>query len=154
MSNSDRPLRVLDVMMRAPMVIHGEDRAEPLLTLFEGQGLNAVPVVDTEGDLLGMVTKLSLLRLFHGRSAGTAEAGASSSLQAYDIMDTRKISVEPADSLDAVVRQMTRYRVRSVPVVERSGTRRRLVGMVSRGDLLRGFPRGPASTSCGASECC
>jgi Mg/Co/Ni transporter MgtE len=43
------------------MVIHREDRAEPLLTLLEGQDFTAVPVADTEGDLLGMVTKLSLL---------------------------------------------------------------------------------------------
>ncbi len=59
MSNPDRPLRVLDVMTRAP-IIHREDRAEPLLTLLEGQDFTAVPVADTEGDLLGMVTKLSL----------------------------------------------------------------------------------------------
>jgi len=30
------------------------------------------------------------------------------------------------------------HRVGSVPVVERSGSQRRLVGMVSRGDLFRG----------------
>jgi CBS domain-containing protein len=52
---------------------------------------------------------------------------------------------EPGDSLDEVVRQMTRHRVRSVPVVERARSRRQLVGMVSRGDLLRGFGKPPGS---------
>jgi hypothetical protein len=131
-------------MTRLPTVVHGEGYAEPLLAPFEGPDFNAVLVVDTEGCLLGMVTKLSLLRLLQGRSAEAAEAVAPLSLRVRDIMDTHKISVEPADSLDVVVRQMTRYRVRSVPVVERAGSRRQLVGMVSRGDLLRGFGGTPA----------
>jgi CBS domain-containing protein len=60
-------------------------------------------------------------------------------------MDTRKVWVEPAEGLDAVVQQMTRYHARSGPVVERFGSRRRFVGMLSRGDLLRGAARPPAS---------
>jgi CBS domain-containing protein len=60
-------------------------------------------------------------------------------------MDTRKVWVEPADNLDAVLRQMTRYHVRSVPVIERSGGRYRVVGIVSRGDLVRGSAKPPAS---------
>jgi CBS domain-containing protein len=148
MSGADRHRpRVQDVMTRHPMVVHGDEDAEPVLALFEGRDFNAVPVVDAEGHLLGVVTKLSLLRLFRGGvAAATSEPARSSTLRIRDVMDTRKVSVEPTDDLDAVVRQMTRYHVRSVPVVERSGSRRRLVGMVSRGDLLRGIPSRPAST--------
>jgi CBS domain-containing membrane protein len=148
MSSADRHTpRVHDVMTRNPLVVHGDDDAEPLLVLFEGRDFNAVPVVDAEGHLVGVVTKLSLLRLFRGGvAAATAEPAGSSTLRIRDVMDTRKVSVEPTDDLDAVVRQMTRYHVRSVPVVERFGSQRRLVGMVSRGDLLRGIPSRPAST--------
>ena len=138
--------RVHDVMTRDPMVVHGDDDAEPLLALFEGRDFNAVPVVDAEGHLVGVVTKLSLLRLFRGWSAiGPTEVERPHGPRVRDVMDTRKVWVEPADGLDALLRQMTRYHVRSVPVVERSGTRNRLVGMVSRGDLLRGVARSPAS---------
>jgi CBS domain-containing protein len=148
MSMPDRHTqRVQDVMTRDPLVVHGEDDAQPLLGLFEGQDFNAVPVVDPEGHLVGVVTKLSLLRLLRGGCAtGTTEADSPPSLRVRDVMDTRKVWVEPAEGLDAVVRQMTRYHVRSVPVVERSGRRHRLVGMVSRGDLLRGVSRPPAPT--------
>src|SRR5262245_20232403 len=127
-------------MTRDPMVVHREDDAAPLLGLFEEQDFNAFPVVDPEGNLLGVVTKLSLLRLV--RSGGAAVTSAPA-LRVRDVMDTRNVSVEPTDGLDAVARQMTRYHVRSVPVVERSGSRRRLVGMVSRGDLLRGLTKPP-----------
>jgi CBS-domain-containing membrane protein len=46
------------------MVAHEEDPADALLVLFEQRDLNAVPVVDAEGHLVGVVTKLSLLPLF------------------------------------------------------------------------------------------
>jgi CBS domain-containing protein len=143
MSSPDRQTpRVHDVMTRDPMVVRGDDDAEPLLTLFEGRDFNAVPVVDSGGHLVGVVTKLSLLRLFRGWSAtGTTEVERPQGLRARDVMDTRKVWVEPEDGLDALLRQMTRYHVRSVPVVERSGRRQRLVGMVSRGDLLRGVAK-------------
>jgi CBS domain-containing protein len=134
------------MMTRHPMVVHGQDDAEPLLALFEAHDFNAMPVVDAEDYLVGVVTKLSLLRLFRGGSATrSAEAGSPASLRVRDVMDTRKVWVEPADGLDAVLRQMTRYHVRSVPVVEPFGRRHRLVGMVSRGDLLRGIVKPPAS---------
>jgi len=126
------------------MVVHPEDDAEGLLALFKGQDFNALPVVDPEGHLVGMVTKLTILRLLHGVSPrGTTDTLAPSRLRVRDVMDTRKVWVEPADCLDVVVRHMTRHHVRSVPVVERSGSHRRLVGMVSRGDLLRGLSSAP-----------
>src|SRR5262249_31665735 len=143
MSNPDRdPQRVRDVMTPEPMVVHPEDDPEALLALFEGQDFNVLPVVDPGGDLVGMVTKLNLLRLLRGISAtGTTDTLVRSRLRVRDVMDTRKVWVEPGDGLDVVVRHMTRHHVRSVPVIERSGSRRWLVGMVSRGDLLRGLPK-------------
>jgi len=148
MASADRHTpRVQNVMTRHPLAVHGDDDAEPLLALFEGRDFNGVPVVDAEGYLVGVVTKLSLLRLFRGASATSArELEPPRNLRVRDVMDTRQVWVEPADDLDAVVRQMTRYRVRSVPVVERSGRRGRLVGMVSRGDLFREGP-GPRASA-------
>ena len=149
MSNLDPHLpRVQDVMTRHPTVVHGEDDAEALLRLFEEHDFNAVPVVDPENSLLGVVTKLSLLRLLRVGSAATiAETVNPVTLRVRDVMDTRRMSVEPTDGLDVAVRQITRHRVRSVPVVDRAGGRRRLVGMVSRGDLLRRTaPQKPVKT--------
>jgi CBS domain-containing protein len=85
------------------------DDAEPLLALFERQDFNAVPVVDGEGHLLRVVTKLSLLRLLRrGAASGTTEPPGPPGVRVRDVMDTRAVWVDPADALDAVVRQMTR----------------------------------------------
>jgi CBS domain-containing protein len=89
-------------------------------------------------------TKLSLLRLFR-RGTITGSTRDLSSLRVRDVMDTRKVWVETADGLDAIVNQMARYHVRSVPVVTRAGSARRLVGIVSYRDLGRLITRLPAS---------
>jgi hypothetical protein len=93
MSNPDHPLRVLDVMTRAPMVIHREDRAEPPLTLLEGQDFTArrryrgrSPRYGDEAEPPAVVSRTE---------RRTDEAGASSSLRTRNSMDTRKVSVEP-----------------------------------------------------------
>lgn len=146
MSHQDPPLQVHQAMTPNPLVIHPEDDAEPLLALFEGQDFNAVPVVDDGGHLLGMVTKLGLLRLFRvGNVIGATGAEAPASLRVRDIMDTRKVWVEAGDGLDVVAQRMTRYHVRSVPVVVRAGGRRRLVGIVTYRDLRSMVARPPAS---------
>jgi len=72
---------VQDVMTPDPMVVHEEDAAEPRLALFERRDFNAVPVVDVEGHLVGVVTTLSLLRLFRQvTSHRTIHAAGSSNL--------------------------------------------------------------------------
>jgi len=112
-----RGLLVRDVMTPDPVVAHEEDPAEPLLALFEQRDFNAVPVVNAEGHLVGVVTKLSLLRLFRqvtGR--GIADPVEPSSLRVRDVMDVRSVWVEATDALDAVVHRMTRHHVRSVLV--------------------------------------
>jgi CBS-domain-containing membrane protein len=58
-----RSLRARDVMTKDPTVVHREDDAEQVLALLDRHDFNAVPVVDQESQLLGVVTKLSLLRL-------------------------------------------------------------------------------------------
>ena len=86
-------------MTRDPMVVHPEDDAEPLLTRFDEQDFNAFPVIDPEGNLLGVVTKLSLLRLFRrGGAAATSAPAGPSTLRVRDVMGTRNVSVEPTDN--------------------------------------------------------
>src|SRR5262249_24861643 len=98
--------RVRDMMTPNPLVVHPEQDAEPLLGIFESRASNAVPVVDAEGNLVGVVTKLSLLRLLRPLAASPpTESGMPP--QVRDVMDPRAVWVPPADSLDAVVKQMT-----------------------------------------------
>src|SRR5262249_16450119 len=138
MSSHNRlTLHARHVMTRDPLVVRSDDAAEPLLAVFEGKDFNALPVVDADGELLGMVAKAALLRLVRV-APGTTQAVDPASLRVRDIMDTRKVWVDTTDTLDRVVHQMARYYVRGVPVIARSGGRRQLVGIVSYKDLRSG----------------
>jgi acetoin utilization protein AcuB len=132
-AHTSKPV-VRDVMTPNPAVVHPDDAVGTVRELFDRHGFHAVPVVDAQGDLVGLVTKQSFRRLARDRPGAPAPVA-----QIRDVMAHGTSFVEPADPLSAVVEEMTRKRVRSVPVIERAGGRLRLVGIVSRGNLLRGL---------------
>jgi len=108
-----------------------------LQRLFASHGFNAFPVVDDAGRLLGIVTKLDLLRIFrHDRARRRPRLSELFAEYVEDIMRRRVITVGPRDALATVVDLMLSSRLRSLPVVERHGRTAVLVGMVSRGDLM------------------
>jgi predicted transcriptional regulator len=95
-------------------------------------GLSALPVVDERGRVLGVVSEADLVgyiqRLADGR--GTATAG--------EVMASPAVTVTPQATLTEVARRMQASGVKHLPVVAASG---RLVGIVSRADLLRPLTR-------------
>lgn len=129
--------RVAEVMTPSPVVASPETPLDAVTPAFELHGYNAVPVVDERGALVGLVTKLSFLRLGLARATGAAAGSAAHDLLVRDVMEARVVAVEPDAPLDQVVERMLRSRLRSVPVVERRT--RRVVGIVSRQDVLRGL---------------
>jgi H+/Cl- antiporter ClcA/CBS domain-containing protein len=95
------------------------------------QGL--YPVVDDDGDMLGIVTRTDIY-----------EAGLRSDLApgatVAAIAITTPIVAYPDEPLRVVAERMAERRITSLPVVER-GNDRQLVGVVSLGDLLKGRAR-------------
>lgn len=131
---------VQDVMTRAPLSVNRGTAVGELLSLFDRYELNAFPVVDEQGALCGIVSKLDLLRLL--RPDGNLEGpdpDILSSRRVADIMRHGVVSVEPEDPIVVAADLMVETRLRSLPVVRRKGGSRALVGIVSQGDLLRGF---------------
>lgn len=55
-------LRVADAMTRDPIVIHGRDSISSVSSLFVDHRLSAVPVLDDEERLLGVVSYIDILR--------------------------------------------------------------------------------------------
>jgi CBS domain-containing protein len=110
-----------------------------LLDLFESGDVDVVPVVAPSGELLGIVTKLDVLRIFRPDSlGGVTELGSLGDRQVGDVMRPGVVTLEPGDPLAAAVDLMLESRLHGLPVVERRrGSAPTLVGMVSRGDLLR-----------------
>jgi CBS domain-containing protein len=110
--------------------------------------LGAVPVVDEQGRLLGIVTEADLLRasplkeigqlrwlnLFVGSKTIADEYAQAHHLAASSVMSRTVISTTPDAALESAAALMEQRRVRRLPVCEPGG---RLVGIVARADLLR-----------------
>jgi CBS domain-containing protein len=129
---------IRDVMSTPPKTVGPKTSVRALQGLFASYDYNAFPVVDDAGALLGIVTKLDLLRIFrHDRARLRPRLGELFAEHVADIMRRGVITVGPRDLVETAVDRMLSSKLRSLPVVERRGRMDVLVGMVSRGDLIR-----------------
>jgi CBS domain-containing protein len=101
--------------------------------LFERHDFNCLPVVES-GKLVGVLTKLDFLKAFgfpvdhpmpHYREAMAREVAT--------VMTTEPTTFEPEAPLTRVLQKMITTRYKAFPVVDDG----RLVGMISRGDVVR-----------------
>jgi len=88
-----------------------------------------------DGKLIGIVTKLDLLKAF---SLGIefhriAYLEMMYAVKVGDIMRKAIVSLEPDETVKSVIEYMIEFSLRSLPVVEDG----KLVGMVSRKDVVR-----------------
>jgi CBS domain-containing protein len=152
-SYSHRDLRALpaaapvsDVMTREVQSITPDAAIAQAIELLIGKRYRALPVVDAEQRVVGILTDGDVLRRLELPEAGvqaalteaelTAQLNAlrSSGLLVADLMRTQLIVVTPETLVAEAVRLMTEHGIKRLPVVDGSG---RLAGMVSRVDVLR-----------------
>ena len=132
--------QVRDVMSR-PESIGPEASLGEVERVLEKNGFNALPVVDADERLIGVVTTLDLLKAFAFND--------ESILPAYDdimrrpivsIMSRQPATVPPRQPLTRTLQKMIDTRNKSFPVVD-DGC---LVGVVAREDVMRGLRRADA----------
>lgn len=133
-----RARTIREIMTGHPTTVERKLSVRALRELFILFGFNAFPVVDDAETLLGIVTKVDLLRVFrHDRRRILPDLAALEAEEVEDIMRRGVTTVSPDDPVTAAVDMMVSRRLRSLPVVERQGRKERLVGIVTRGDVLR-----------------
>ncbi len=132
---------VISVTEQAPFV--------ELVRLLAVHKISALPVVDGNGRAVGIVSEADLLRKeeyqdepdgpyrFEGRRRRSARAKAAGHTAA-ELMSAPVITVSPEATVPLAAKLLARHRVKRLPVVDDKG---RLVGIVSRADLLRLFLR-------------
>lgn len=131
------PVKIRDIMTPRPRTVGPKTSVRTLQHLFISYGFNAFPVVDDAHTLLGIVTKLDLLRVVrHGPQRLLPELSVLWAEHVDDIMRRRVVTLAPDDSVTTAVDRMLSSRLRSIPVVESRGGKLLVIGMVSRGDVL------------------
>jgi CBS domain-containing protein len=111
--------------------------------------VSAAPVVDEAGRVLGVVSEADLLLkeefphpdqdipLFWTKRRRLEREKAAGST-ARDLMTVALVSISPDATVAEAARRMHRAQIRRLPVIGEGG---RLVGIISRGDLLKVFDR-------------
>ncbi|PWU46023.1 hypothetical protein DLE60_24550 [Micromonospora globispora] len=140
-----RTWQVQDVMTTDVATVREGTAYREIVDVLTGRHITAVPVVDDARRVLGVVSEADLLykvelqgqpherRVFVRRHQREARTKAGATLAA-DLMSTPPITVAPDASLVAAARIMDERHVKRLPVVDDLG---RLVGIVTRGDLLK-----------------
>jgi CBS domain-containing protein len=139
---------VADVMTRNVISIPPEATVEEAANLMLSRRISGLFVVDTAGDLVGVITEGDLLRrdelgtergrpwwlrLLVSPARQAADFTRAHGRHVRDVMTPDVISVADTAPLETVVATMERARIKRVPVT-RDG---HVTGVVSRADLLR-----------------
>lgn len=104
---------------------HGAS-SEEVGALLERHRIGGLPVVDEDDKVVGVITGTDLA----DRADGTVPAG--------QLMSRPAVTVRPQDTIVDAARTMARHLVERLPVVDEED---RLIGIVTRRDLLRVFLR-------------
>ena len=154
-------LRIRDVMSKEPIVLGPEATLREAAITLADESVGGCPVVDSRGRLIGMLSEVDILEtlktqnkelrmlmppeitfgisfveIIKEREALAAfKEGENRSVR--DVMTTEIHSVGPDDPVERAIRLMVEHRIHRIPVVEEG----RLVGIGTRGDVLRGFFR-------------
>jgi CBS domain-containing protein len=140
---------VKDLMTTQVVTVEPETPFKEIVARLAEHRVSALPVVDDHGLVLGVVSEADLLLkeefpepdhdipLFWTKRARLDRAKAAASV-ARDLMTVAVVAVSPDATVAEAARRMHTAKVKRLPVVDRSG---RLLGIVSRSDLLKVFDR-------------
>ena len=124
---------VRDVMSSPAITIRPDDEAAEAARVLDRLNVTCLPVVDRDRHLLGIISEADVV----ARLAGAGDRSTDGA-RVSDLMTRKVLSVQPDDELAWVMDLMTGTVLKSLPVVMHD----RVVGMVSRRDVVRAFARG------------
>ena len=155
-------MRVSEVMTAEVLTVRPETPIHEAAVLMASRGISGLPVVDDAGRVVGILSEGDLIirqkpreplpwwRQFFADAEGLArEYQKAVGTTAGEVMTTEVLCVGPEAPVAAAAVILDERRIRRLPVVANG----RLVGIVSRGDLVRALasaaPTPPASLSDG-----
>jgi CBS domain-containing protein len=129
--------RAEDVMSE-PLCVASNTTLAEAEKLLEQHGFNALPVVDAEGRLEGVVTALDLLRAFDFSEDAILPAYHKIMQRSVASVMSRDVqTLTPRMPLTRVLRKLVDSRSKSFPVVDDE----RVVGVVARADVMQALRR-------------
>ena len=143
-------MKARDVMTRRVITATTGTTLEEAARLMLHHRISALPVVDGKGRCVGLISEGDLLRraeidterhrprwleFIVGPGRLAQDYAQSHTHRVGDVMTAEIVPITPQTDLETAVELMERHRIKRLPVIDRD----RLVGIVSRADLLRAF---------------
>ncbi|MEU6611160.1 CBS domain-containing protein [Streptomyces shenzhenensis] len=141
------PHIVSDVMTHTVAAVGPRASFKEMVRLMQDRKVSALPVIEGEGRVVGVVSEADLLPteelrddpdVGYLRLRRPADLAKAEAVTAAELMSSPAITVRAGATLAEAARVMARARVKRLPVVD---DRQVLQGIVSRADLLKVFLR-------------
>jgi CBS domain-containing protein len=138
-------MKAKDAMTSPAITINQDATLREAGDVLARHGISALPVVDDESQLVGILSQMDLIRFNTAESpqSDEAQSGGSESepMRVADIMTVEVVSVSPETDLHMVAKRLSESHVRQVPVLSEA----EVVGVVSRRDLIKWMARSDAA---------
>jgi len=144
----ERRVKAVDVMVRNPITIGPDDNVGAAIKLLAEHDVSALPVVDGNGALVGLISEADLVRreefatdkhrpwwleALTPASTLAGEFAKSHARRVREVMSERVVSAAEDTPLREIANLLERNRIKRVPIL-RDG---KLVGVVSRSNLIQ-----------------
>ena len=137
---------VADVMTKNVVAVRKDVQFKDIVRVIRARRFSALPVLDDDDKVVGVVSEDDLLVREGSRTAGGrprflfrhADRVKAGGLTAARLMTTPAITIRPEAGIAEAARTLRARHVKRLPVVTGDG---RLVGIVSRADLLGVYDR-------------
>jgi CBS-domain-containing membrane protein len=159
----DRPMQARDIMTRSVITVGPETPLREIVSIMLDRHISGLPVVAHDGRIIGIVSQSDLLhraelgterkhkwwfRTFGDSNTLAKEFAKAHGLKAHDVMSRHVVSVREDSELGDVADILDNRRIKRVPVVQNG----LLVGLITRGDLVRALSLVQVSTPTGKIE--
>jgi CBS domain-containing protein len=144
---------VKDVMSTLPIWVSETASFREIAVKLRECRVSAFPVLDAHGTVIGVVSEADLLvkEAVLGEPGGVggllaglvhhAARAKAAGVTAADLMTSPAVTIGPDDTVEHAAKLMYDRKVKRLPVIDHGG---RLVGIISRTDILAVFDRGDA----------
>jgi CIC family chloride channel protein len=128
-------VKISEVMKGRPVTIHKDQYFSDAMALFQEKNLLGFPVLQDGEKLWGILTLQDMHR------AQSKENFTSRGLKVSDFAVENPVTVFPDEPIWAAIQKMSPRDLARLPVISRDGTGR-LIGLISRSDILRAYDVG------------
>jgi CBS domain-containing protein len=119
--------QVKDAMSQKVVAIRPDATVEVAIQVLLEQNVSGAPVIDHEGCLIGIITQFQLLEVLYDPKLKLTRV--------RDFMTHNVLTIEENATLATAANMIIVHRIHRIPVTRE----RRVVGIISRSDLLRYF---------------